>query len=401
MLAGESVFLLPFVLVRIFRPTFLNSFDLTNLELGTAFSVYGTVAMLSYFLGGPIADRFSARKLLSSSLFLTAAGGLVLGLNPSLFALTLLYAFWGISSILLFWAAFIKAIRIYGGEAQMGRAYGWVDAGRGVVAAAMASASVALYDYLLPEQLGIFQSAPRVNALIFVIYAFSFFTVIAGLLIWLIMPKDDHPKIATSHVRPSFNWQDISRVSLNSKVWWQAIVVLCAYVAYKSTDDISLYGTEVLQMDEVTAGHLASLTFWIRPIGALIAGYLGDRFGISRMCKLSFALVIMACISLSIPDLISGSFVLIIMSIAIGSLGIYGLRGLYFALFKENEVSLKHTGVAVGLISVIGYSPDVFFGPLMGWLLDHNPGQTGHQHLFMMVAAFGIIGLFASSRIKM
>jgi len=89
------------------------------------------------------------------------------------------------------------------------------------------------------------------------------------------------------------------------------------------------------------------------------------------------------------------------MSIAIGSLGIYGLRGLYFALFKENEVSLKHTGVAVGLISVIGYSPDVFFGPLMGWLLDHNPGQTGHQHLFMMVAAFGIIGLFASSRIKM
>jgi hypothetical protein len=44
--AGESVFLLPFVLARVFRPTFLDVFGLTNLELGTAYSVYGIVAML-------------------------------------------------------------------------------------------------------------------------------------------------------------------------------------------------------------------------------------------------------------------------------------------------------------------------------------------------------------------
>ena len=37
--AGETIFFLPFVLARVFRPTLLEVFGLTNLELGTAFSL--------------------------------------------------------------------------------------------------------------------------------------------------------------------------------------------------------------------------------------------------------------------------------------------------------------------------------------------------------------------------
>lgn len=43
--AGEAVFLLPFVLARVFRPTFLDVFGVTNLQLGTAFSLYGISAL--------------------------------------------------------------------------------------------------------------------------------------------------------------------------------------------------------------------------------------------------------------------------------------------------------------------------------------------------------------------
>ena len=52
-LAGESVFILPFVLSRVFRPTVLEAFDLTNTELGLCFSVYGLVALIAYLLGRP------------------------------------------------------------------------------------------------------------------------------------------------------------------------------------------------------------------------------------------------------------------------------------------------------------------------------------------------------------
>jgi MFS family permease len=69
-LAGESVFILPFVLPRIFRPTYLDVFELTNFELGSCFSIYGTVALLSYLYGGAIADKFSPRKLIAGSLLI-------------------------------------------------------------------------------------------------------------------------------------------------------------------------------------------------------------------------------------------------------------------------------------------------------------------------------------------
>ena len=54
-MAGEAIFGLPFLVARIFRPTLLDVFGITNLELGTAFSFYGVVALLAYLPGGPIA----------------------------------------------------------------------------------------------------------------------------------------------------------------------------------------------------------------------------------------------------------------------------------------------------------------------------------------------------------
>ena len=77
-LAGEAIFTLPYHVSRCFRPTFLEVFDLTATELGVAQSAYGFIAMAAYFFGGPLADRFEPRKLLSVSLWATALGGLCL-----------------------------------------------------------------------------------------------------------------------------------------------------------------------------------------------------------------------------------------------------------------------------------------------------------------------------------
>ena len=131
--AGETVFLLPFVVARIFRPTFLDVFGLTNLQLGTAFALYGVIAMVSYFLGGPLADRYSARKLMTLALILTAIGGVLFAAIPSLTVLTILYGFWGLTTILLFWAALIRATREWGGVNSQGKAYGAIRRRQGTI----------------------------------------------------------------------------------------------------------------------------------------------------------------------------------------------------------------------------------------------------------------------------
>ena len=152
MLIGEGIFLLPFVVTRVFRPTFLTVFDINNTQLGAAFSVYGIVAMVSYFAGGPLADRFSPKKLIIVALLMTAGSGIVMGMIPSLATLTILYGFWGFSTILLFWSAFVKATRQFGGEQSQGLSYGLVDGGRGLIAAVIASSSVYLLAFFLPVE---------------------------------------------------------------------------------------------------------------------------------------------------------------------------------------------------------------------------------------------------------
>ncbi len=51
-LSGEAVFILPFVLARIFRHTYLEVFDINNLQLGTCFSIYGIILYFHTYLEG-------------------------------------------------------------------------------------------------------------------------------------------------------------------------------------------------------------------------------------------------------------------------------------------------------------------------------------------------------------
>lgn len=394
--AGECVFILPFLISRIFRPSFLKVFEINNFELGTAFSVYGGIAMISYFAGGPLADRFSPKKLMSFSLLITALGGILMYTYPSNKVLTILYGFWGLTTIFLFWAAFIKTTRLIGGDHGQGRSFGAVDAGRGLLAATLASFSVVIFNSFLPENIELATRNDFSQALKVIILLFSALTAFSAFIVWILVPNFDNENIP----QDMLSFGGMRQVVKKKSVWMQALVVLCSYVGYKCTDDFSLYASEVLNYNDVDAAKVATLTFWIRPFAAIIAGYLGDRFSHSKMVKYGFWILIISSILLSSGVLDPSWGTTAVLTIAICSIGIYGLRGLYFALFKETNVPLLHTGSAVGFISLIGYTPDVFMGPVMGYVLDRSPGITGHQHLFAILLLFGLIGLLATFQLK-
>ena len=146
-LAGESVFILPFVLARVFRPTVLEAFGLDNIQLGFCFSVYGIVALGAYLFGGPLADKYPPGKLMATALWLTALGGLVYASFPSYEILKILYGYWGFTTIFLFWAPMIKATRIWGGTTNQGTAFGFLDGGRGLVGALFGTLGVGVFSF--------------------------------------------------------------------------------------------------------------------------------------------------------------------------------------------------------------------------------------------------------------
>lgn len=391
-IAGETIFFLPFVIVRVFRPTLLVVFDLTNFELGTIFSVYGTVAVFAYLFGGPLADKFLPNKLMSVALASTALGGLVLATKPSIGNMKLLYGFWGITTIFLFWAALIRATREWGGAKLQGSAFGLLEGGRGLAAAVIATMAVALFAALLPVDVLSASIVQRTEAFKYVILFVSGFTFLVSILVYFALRSTN----SYSEEQKNISLKQIREILRMPVIWLQATIIVCAYVGYKATDDFSLYAQDVLKFDEVKAAGVGTVSLWMRPIVAVLAGLIADRLSASKMIVFSFTFMLIGGLVIGSGSLSEGIFWYFLITIITISIGIYALRGLYFAIMGEGKIPLRLTGTTVGLISVIGYTPDIFMGPLMGYLLDRSPGALGHQHVFIVLSGFSFVGLVAA-----
>ncbi len=397
-LAGEAVYALPFHVARFFRPTVMETFGLTATELGAAQGVYGVVAMLAYFPGGPLADRFPARKLLATSLWSTAAGGLYMATFPGYAGSVFIWGFFGVTTILLFWAALIRATRDWGGNDEQGRAYGILDSGRGLLAAGLASVGVMVFSLSFPEGYASASMEEKRAALQLVIYGYVGVTALIGVYVWFVL-GDGHPASGESHAprMPAGQlYHHVMGVLRIPAVWMQSLVIICAYVGYKGFDNYTLFAVEAYGMDEVEAAQIVTLGSWVRPIAALGAGLLGDRFGVSRMIFVCFILLLAADLyfAFAVPQM--GTLWFLMGNILLTCIAIFGLRGLYFAIFEEHKVPLWVTGTAVGFVSVIGYTPDIFVTLVAGILIDRTPGLAGHQHFFLFLAAFAALGVVIS-----
>jgi nitrate/nitrite transporter NarK len=148
--------------------------------------------------------------------------------------------------------------------------------------------------------------------------------------------------------------------------------------------------------NEVEAASIGTISLWMRFVVAIAAGFIADKISVTKMTIFSFIFMIFGGLVFSADIIKPGLFWLFFVNIIAISIGIYALRGLYFAIMEEGKVPLIYTGTAVGIISVIGYTPDIFMGPLMGYLLDNSPGTVGHQHVFMVLTIFSVIGFAAS-----
>lgn len=390
-IAGEAVFALPFHVARFFRPTVLQVFGLTNTELGTVQAVYGVLAMLAYFPGGPLADRFSARRLLTASLLATSVGGLYFASFPPYRGLWVLFGFWGLTTILLFWAALIRATREWGGASKQGRAYGILDGGRGLFAALLAASAVWVFGELLPDDPTAATAVERARGLRGIIHVYTAVTAGAGVLCWFFVPER----------RVALKPRDSLRAHVRAvvrlpRVWLQALIVVCAYVAYKGIDDYALFAVQGYDMNEVEGARISAVSAWVRPFAAMGAGWLGDRLSASWVCELCFALLIGAYAWLALTQPTSSALWVLYANVLVTCIAIFALRGVYFALLQEASVPLAATGTAVGLVSFIGYTPDVFVNLVAGWLLDRSPGATGHRHFFTFLAISSAIGFFAT-----
>jgi nitrate/nitrite transporter NarK len=393
-LAGESVFIIPFVLPRVFRPTVLDVFTLDNTQLGLCFSVYGFVALISYLFGGPLADKYPPRKLIAVALWMTALGGLVYATFPSYFVLKALYGYWGFTTIFLFWAAMIKATRVWGGANSQGKAFGFLDGGRGLVGALFGTMGILIFSIFITSEIAEATVTESRAAFRYVILVSSGIVVVVGFLVWFFMRMDKASEKAI--ILDKITVSQIKEVLKLPAVVLLMVIILCAYVGYKITDIFSLYAQDVMLYDQVQSAQVGTFLLFIRPIIGVVIGILADRSQTTYWLLVSFVLSFFGALLFATGVISDSSTALFFISTLVVATGVYAARSLYFAVMERGKIPLVLTGTAVGLISIVGYTPDIFAGPAMGYLLDTNPGAIGHQYVFGTLAIFSLVGGIAA-----
>jgi len=335
---------------------------------------------------------------MAMSLWTTAAGGFYLATFPGYYGSMMVWGFFGLTTILLFWAALIRATRDWGDVNTQGQAYGTLDSGRGLLAAGMASIGVMIFDLAFPEGYAAATTQERAAALGTVIYGYTFVTIAAGIFVWFALVDPSPSAGSQAHQGgTSFSVRhNISTVIRLPAVWLQALIVACAYVGFKGVDNFSLFAVQAYGLDPIEAAEIVAIGAWVRPVAALGAGLLGDRVSIPKLLVASFLLLLASYLFFAFDTPAYGTTMILLINVILSCTAVFALRGLYFAVFEDAKVPLGATGTAVGLVSVIGYTPDVFTYLVAGILIDRSPGLEGHQHFFMFLAFFAALGVVAS-----
>ena len=396
--AGEAIFLLPFILMRVFKPIIRDAFLISDAEIGEAQALYGVTALVSYFFGGFIADKWEPKKLLTLSLFLTSIGGFWMTLIPSIFTLKILYAFWGISTILLFWASLIKATRQWGNKNNQGISFGLLDGGRGFFAASIALFGASILTYFFPEKGVEITFSNKVETLQYIIGTITAIVFLVALFVWKTLPKD----LVKFETRNEFQFNFKKAFSLMKKrnVIFHSIIIFCAYCSYKLTGVYGTYAKDVWSYSLEEATYFAVFIQYLRPIAAISIGLLADKFIPSKIIVPCFSVVIISSAILGFGFFNEQPVFLLFTIFIFMALGTYSLRGLYFAIIEETKTPIQLTGTLVGIISVVGFTPDIFMSLFIGYMLGESPTLIAYQNLFTTFTIIPIIGLIAALGFK-
>ncbi|MFT5959465.1 MAG: nitrate/nitrite transporter NarK, partial [Polaribacter sp.] len=392
--AGEAIFLLPFILMRVFKPVIRDAFLISDAQIGEAQALYGVTAVISYFFGGFIADKWEPKKLLSLSLFFTAIGGFWMTLIPSIFTLKILYAFWGVSTILLFWASLIKATRQWGNKHNQGLSFGLLDGGRGFFAASIALFGASILTYFFPEKDVEVTFNNKVETLQYIIGTITAVVFLVALFVWKTLPKELE-KFETEK-EFQFNFKKAFSLMKQKKVIFHSIIIFCAYCSYKLTGVYGTYAKDVWNYSLEEATYFAVFIQYLRPIAAISIGWIADKYLPSKIIVPSFSVLIFASAILGFGFFNAQPVFLSFIIFIFMALGTYSLRGLYFAIIEETKTPIQMTGTLVGIISVIGFTPDIFMSLFIGYMLGEKPSLTEYQHLFTIFTLIPIIGLIAA-----
>lgn len=386
-LAGGAIYELPY-LRYYYYDALQAALELNHTQYGTLMTAYGVTAMICYFPGGWLADKFSCKKLIVFALFATAALGFYFSTFPSYIISLLIHILWGVTTSLIFWAAMLKATRMSGGSEIQGKLFGILEGGRGLLPMIWGMAILTLFNYLGGEIAGIRGA----------ILAYSGITLLAGFLILFFFKERKVEDESDASTEKGNLKEELLYVLKLPGLWLLAVIIFACYTLYCTQSYITPYFTEMFGAGASLAALIALIrTYFIAIFGGPIAGIWADKIGSTvKVLRIGLLVASISVLAYLIIPARESFLWLATIAMVVLAFSVFLTRGVYFAAIDELAIPLKYTGAAIGLASFIGFIPEAFVYTLVGHWLDSYPGITGYKIMFTYMLIVGLIGFVFS-----
>ncbi|MBQ6214513.1 MAG: MFS transporter [Oscillospiraceae bacterium] len=368
-------------LKSVFYTPMQETFNLTNLEIAGLMSVYSLSKTILYIPGGILVDRFDNRKMLTFSLLGEAILTAVYATIPSLGVLRIIQFLYAVVNV-IFWCAFVKAVRMFGSAKEQGSVFGYSEGIR-------AAASL-IINFVALGIMARMQANMAAHPLSGVLWLYAVVYALMAIALWFVIPSgtgNEEGKHAT--------FKDYLAVLKVPAVWLVSLLVCFAYSVQVASEFTTGYLNNVMGMTAVMAGVVATIrSYGIGLFAAPIVGKITDHASsYSRSCIVLLLIeIVLTIVLLIIPGQPSYVVLCIIVVLAFAA-AMYSLRGVYYATMGEAGVPVAMTATATGIISVIGYLPDTFMNLLIGDKLDKYPGAAGYKYIFVYMIVFAALAI--------
>ncbi|HBF0595692.1 TPA: nitrate/nitrite transporter [Clostridioides difficile] len=377
-----AMYSLPYMKSSFYDPM-QQALSLSHTQIGNLLSLYGLVGMVSYFIGGWFADRFSVRKLITFSLIASGVLGFYFSTFPSYSMILLIFVLWGFTTILTFFSASVKVVRMQGSESEQGRIFGFYEGLSGVSGTLISFIGLYFFGKFAEITVG-FK---------YVVWLYSAASIICGILLFFLVEE----KKDSGASDEGLNIKSLLKVVTMPKAWLIGLIIFSTYLVFSSLTYLSPYLSEVYVMPMTLVSALSIIRTYVIKMGASpVAGVITDKVGSSiRVMFVGFILMTVSTAAYLVIPKSTGFIWIAVINMIILSVILFGFRGIYFASVSESNISLETTGAVVGFASFIGFSPDAFYYTIAGNWLDKY-GQTGYTYIFILSVVCAVIGIFAT-----
>lgn len=380
--SGAVVVYLTYLIRYVFYEPVLQSLALTNEQLGVLYGLYGTTAMISYLPGGILADKIRVKYLATAGFALSAILTFWYSTLPSYEALKIIFLLFGICTTFIYWGIRYKGIRLVSDENTYSRNIG--------ISYGIVGALGLIVNFISMWIFGLFEDSATGFNVVLMFYAGL--NIIFAIASFILIPKF---KDEIKHEKgKGFNLSELVESIKHPGVWLATLCMFFTYTVYTSLSYTVPFVQAVFGASVATAAIMGNIrTYGTSLFASPIIGALATKIKSPSKTVILCMIITAACLfAVVIAPQKATYMILAVVLIMILSFFLNGAYGVASSILTETKVPAAIFGSASGILSVIGFLPDMFVSPIAGKWLD----QYGNQAYTYIFIALGISALLAT-----